>query len=182
MAGQAHGGLMRRGGPRSIAAMASPHRVFAYGSNMHRSDLLRWHEANRRAVPTIFADRPAVLENYSLAWNFYSTGRRGGAANVEPQPGDRVCGLVLEIDDVTLLSLDEKEGYPDVYDRMVLPVTVHDGTQLSAWVYRVTATHCSTGFVPPHRAYLSLLLEAARSYGFDPAYIDILERLQTVTD
>jgi gamma-glutamylaminecyclotransferase len=46
-----------------------------------------------------------------------------------------VAGEAYAVDDVTLERLDELEGHPDAYVREQAEVVLHDGTELTAWIY-----------------------------------------------
>lgn len=155
------------------------HWVFAYGSNMHMPDLQRWHREKQRSAPVIRTVVPAILEGYALVWNYYSHVRGGGAANVEPSPGQAVPGLLLEVNEATFASLDMKEGRPTIYERSQLPLRCRDGRTQLGWVYEVIPARRSPHFIPPHRTYLSLLVEAAKAQHFPADYVRWLETLPT---
>lgn len=159
------------------------HWVFAYGSNMHRVDLLRWHREHRRPAPVIDRAERAVLPDHALVFDYHSRARGGGAANVAPCTGAHVIGLALRLCSVTLESLDLKEGRPHNYERheRVLHLGEERDT-LTAWVYQVVPARRSDTFVPPRRSYLSLLVEAAQSYGFGQAYVAQLQSIATQAD
>ena len=52
--------------------------TFAYGSNMNRSELRSWLEANGYDSSLIVDASPATLEGYDFVWNYYSQARSGG--------------------------------------------------------------------------------------------------------
>ena len=151
--------------------------VFAYGSNMHEVDLAQWLVRNGYPGASIENLERATLADYRLVWNHYASARQGGAANVEPALGQSVPGLLQKVDALGLEALDAKEEHPLVYRRELLPLRLESGTELRAWVYRVTPERRSRGFVPPKRAYLNLLLESARR--FDLPHLAELEALPT---
>ena len=101
-----------------------PDRVFAYGSNMQRADLQHWLTDRGFARAQIVNAGPATLRGYRLVFDYRSTSRDGGVADVEPDPENVVFGLVLEVDEDGLRALDRKEGHPKVYDRGSERVTV----------------------------------------------------------
>ena len=154
------------------------HWVFAYGSNMHRGDLLRWHRRKRRPHPVIDTACPAVLHHYELVFNYFSPVRQGGAANVQPREGACVHGVALRLDTDTLANLDHKEGRPHAYDRSLQPLDVDGHGHVQAWVYEVIPSRRSPTFVAPHRDYLQLMLEAGATFGFAPTYLAKLSRTE----
>lgn len=70
---------------------------FAYGSNMDENDLRNWCGKKGRSFPEWKMIGVACLENYKLSFNYYSTGRNGGAANLMEQPDGKVYGLLFEM-------------------------------------------------------------------------------------
>ncbi len=158
------------------------HWVFAYGSNMHLEDLARWLHANGCADALPVRVAAARIEDYELAWNYRSVARAGGAANAMPRAGMTLRGLALWGDDRMLAALDRKEGHPERYDRGSHPVraTLLDGsTTIRSWLYRVAPAHELEADVPPRRAYLDLLIEAAAQHGLGADYVAHLRQIPT---
>lgn len=158
---------------------STTHWIFAYGSNMHHGDLLRWHREHSRPEPVIYETIPAVLAGYRLVWNYYSNTRSGGAANVAKEPGSTVPGLALHVDTQTLQSIDLKEGLPKVYTRTECPLKLRDQRTLQGWVYEVVPQQTRADFVPPHPHYLGLILSSARAYDLDEGHVQWLAQLPT---
>lgn len=156
--------------------------VFAYGSNMDTGDLRGWLAANGCRGDGILRVEPAILVGYRLVWNYRSISRNGGAANVEPCPGRELPGLALSVDASTLTAIDRKEGHPGYYSRgdLRLVVRLLRGEDISAWVYVAVPERCSAAPVPPRRAYLDLLLRAAREHALPAWYVAELEGTATV--
>jgi gamma-glutamylcyclotransferase (GGCT)/AIG2-like uncharacterized protein YtfP len=140
---------------------------------MHLRDLSRWADDTGQGPVTIYAVRAAVLEGWALAFNYLSKSRRGGAANVVPTPGERVHGVVLDVDAHTLAVIDVKEGHPHRYSRGERPrgLRLEDGGPVEAWVYRVTEPFEVPGVVPPRREYRDLLVEAAHQHALPSAWL-----------
>ena len=57
--------------------------IFAYGSNMNRSELRSWIEASGYDSSLIVEATPATLQGYDFVWNYYSHGKAGGTVNLE---------------------------------------------------------------------------------------------------
>jgi len=98
---------------------------FAYGSNMHPETM----EARSRGFAKPLGH--AVLDDYRLSERLF--------ADIDFSEGDQVHGLLWEIDDRTLASLDICEGVAGgLYERYEVPVTLKDNTCLVAIVYEMT--------------------------------------------
>jgi hypothetical protein len=86
---------MKRGVPGSATQSADQGDVwvFAYGSNMHVPEVLRAFK--ERGVPEsgLLESVPAVALGLRLEWNYYSEGRRAGAANVMRSVGASLEGV-----------------------------------------------------------------------------------------
>jgi hypothetical protein len=158
------------------------HWIFAYGSNMHLGDLARWLRANGSAEALPARVAAARIEDYELAWNYRSVARAGGAANAKSRAGAALRGLALWGDDRMLAALDRKEGHPDRYDRGDHPIRatlLADGATIPSWLYRVAPAHELEAAVPPRRAYLELLIEAAAQHGLGADYVAHLRQIPT---
>ena len=140
------------------------HHIFAYGSNMNITDLVRWAHEKGRPLPVISARYQAEFPGVERCWNYWSNARQGGAANLRPRLDSSVWGLVLEVDADTLHTIDLKEGHPIRYSRGMTqqgcwrPDT---GQWVDAWVYIVTPKFEVHEAVRPTREYLKLIIDAA---------------------
>ncbi len=137
---------------------ARRHPYFAYGSNLCvRQMALRCPDA---ADP-----RPAVLSDHDWLIN------QRGVATVEPLAGSQVHGVLWQVSEHDLATLDSAEGVPVRYRRDRL--TVHTDEGLSpAWVYidhRVTPG-------PPRPGYLPRVIDGAVDHGLPQRWIDFLRR------
>lgn len=96
---------------------------FAYGSNMnyeHMRRLCGWH-FNVLGVGT--------LREYEFGPD------KRGFANIHPKKGLHVIGVIYDVDQSALDTLDDFEGYPKVFDRKEVQVQDQDGENYKAWVY-----------------------------------------------
>ena len=174
----------RRGLPDGLVTRMNttePEWVFAYGSNMDLDDLRGWLADQGQSANGIQRVEQAALPDHRLVWNYHSVSRQGGAANVEPCAGRDLPGLALLVDAATLQAIDRKEGNPRYYSRGRSPLTLRlqGGQEVSAWVYVAVPERCSDTPVPPRRAYLGLLLKAARKYALPAWYLAELEGTMT---
>ena len=155
-------------------------RVFAYGSNLHLEDLARWMERGGFGPVGVTRALPGAMPGFRLVWDYWSSSRRGGAADVEPCEGEEVLGAVLDVDPPTFEALDEKEACPALYAREERVVRLLEGGEATAWVYRVTPKRRQAPPVWPRREYLALLVEGGRRLGLPEAYLRELAETPTV--
>lgn len=137
----------------------------------------------RRRCPAVrihHAER-ATLPGHRLVWNYRSSRRGGGAANAEPCDGAELPGVVLSVDARSLAEIDLKEGNGEYYDRGEHPrnVRLEGGREAMAWVYVVMPARRTPGPEPPTRAYLELLVAAARFWKLPAEHIAEIEATPT---
>lgn len=109
--------------------------------------------------------RPAVLADHDWLIN------QRGVATVEPLAGNQVYGVVWQISDGDLATLDSAEGVPVRYRRDEMTVHTDDGPA-PAWVYidhRVTPG-------PPRPGYLPKIIDGATQHGLPQRWVDFLRR------
>jgi len=137
---------------------ARRHPYFAYGSNLCvRQMALRCPDA---ADP-----QPAVLSDHDWLIN------ERGVATVEPLAGNQVHGVLWQLSEHDLATLDKAEGVPVRYRRDRL--TVYTGTGPSpAWVY--IDHRVNPG--PPRPDYLPRIIDGAVHHGLPQRWVDFLRR------
>ena len=137
---------------------ARRHPYFAYGSNLCVRQMAR-------RCPDAADPHPAGLSDHDWLIN------ERGVATVEPFAGSQVHGVLWQVSDDDLATLDSAEGVPVRYRRDRL--TVHTDEGLSpAWVYidhRVTPG-------PPRPGYLPRIIDGAVDHGLPQRWIDFLRR------
>jgi gamma-glutamylcyclotransferase (GGCT)/AIG2-like uncharacterized protein YtfP len=107
-------------------------------------------------------------------WNYYSSKRGGGAANVERDPEGCVYGVAFAVDSRLLNLFDCKEGYPAHYRREEATVEILDlEEQVKAWVY--VAVDTKPGLIPPTSEYKAIVVEGARCWKLPGEWISLLE-------
>src|SRR5512139_1592313 len=142
-----------------VAGPAAPrHRYFAYGSNLNVQQMaLRCpHAAN---------PRPATLADHDWLIN------ERGVATVEPFDGSLVHGVVWQLTDHDLATLDSAEGVPVRYRRDRLRVQTDDGPA-EAWVY--IDHRVDPG--PPRPGYLERIIDGALHHGLPHRWVEFLKR------
>jgi hypothetical protein len=156
--------------------------TFAYGSSMNRSDLRSWLEAGGYDSSLIVEATPATLEGYDFVWNYYSQGRGGATANLEPKEHSTIWGVLVEFDDSLRKAFDRKEGHPYFYSRGEnrVPVTrLRDGQTIMAWLYLAKPNRGNARDLRPTRDYKRIVIEAAEFWEFPPEYIEKIKNWPT---
>jgi gamma-glutamylcyclotransferase len=141
---------------------------FAYGSNMAT-------EVMASKCSDISVLGPARLAGYRLAFSRRSIRTGTGVANVLSEAGSSVWGVLYEVSDRCLESLDRKEGYPWAYDRRAIDVTLESGERLRALTYVVDQPEPDE--VKPSSDYANGLVAAAEEQGLPAGYVDSLRAL-----
>lgn len=138
--------------------MAERHIYFAYGSNLCVQQMAQ-------RCPDAIDPQPATLPDHDWLIN------ERGVATVEPLTGSQVHGVVWQLSDRDLATLDSAEGVPARYRRDRL--TVHTAAGPSrAWIY--IDHRVESG--PPRPGYLERILDGARHHGLPQRWIEFLER------
>ncbi|MGB6837026.1 MAG: gamma-glutamylcyclotransferase family protein [Dehalococcoidia bacterium] len=141
---------------------------FAYASNMEPRHF-------RRLCPHGTVVGPARLPGYRLAFSRYSRQRRGGSADVVPDPESEVWGVLYEVDEGDLAAMDRSEGVPAAYHREVVMVVDEAGEERQAVTYLANRT----GEFLPHKEYLRVIVQGAEARGLPPEYIEGLKQIRT---
>lgn len=149
------------------------HYYFAYGSNMnpsrvkHRCMAFSHYEAG-------------ILSGYCLVFNKRSVKYPGTAsANIMQQANNQVEGVVYHLaDERQITVMDPFEGYPERYNRILVPIETHNGL-LDVWVYIANPAHIQEG-LKPAAWYLGHLL-AGRQF-LSPAYVEMLGNIICLPD
>ncbi len=157
-----------RGGARG------PIWYFGYGSNMCDATF-----CGRRGMRPLAA-RAGRLDGYRLCFNLPVGPGERGVANIEPEPGATIYGVLYLLTRAELDRLDRTEGvHVGAYRRVPVEVVADDGAGLTAITYRSSRT--TTGRKPSAR-YLQLLLDGAREHGLPREYVRFLEGLELAWD
>lgn len=123
----------------------------AYGSNLNKAQMAQ-------RCPTATPVAALLLENWQLMFSTYATiVRREGAA---------VPSVVWEIDEQCEDALDIYEGYPELYRKEQLEVTVN-GEMLTAMVYIKNYSKP----IPPTQGYYERVFLGYKDFGLDVTYL-----------
>lgn len=130
--------------------------TFAYGMNTDPSSM------------GFYEDVEAVGAGILHGWKFeFRT-----FADVQEDENEKVHGVVWKVD--TLDWLDSREGYPRLYDRKLVPVTLRDGSTVEAWVYTMTPETLRTGLyeAPPQSYYLDMLHAGYKAFDIPTTQVE----------
>lgn len=138
--------------------MRPRHTYFAYGSNLCATQMAQ-------RCPGAVNPRPATLADHDWLIN------ERGVATVEPFDGSQVHGVVWQVTDHDLATLDSAEGVPVRYRRDRLVVHTDDGPS-EAWVY--IDHRVDPG--PPRPGYLERIIDGATHHGLPHRWVEFLKR------
>lgn len=143
---------------------------FAFGRNMNREVLLK------RGV-SFSRECRAVLEGFRLVFNKGGGPVEGeGFANIVPERGSVVEGVVFETGEEGLCRLDSFEKVPEHYRRGFVSVRLDSGECFYAVAYFAVETTCQQG-LKPSKEYLTDLIKGAKQHGLSEQWVKRLEGL-----
>ena len=146
---------------------------FAYGSNMSKSQI-------EKRCPKYKKIGIAKLENYELTFPRKSKKRGCGVSSVGPKDGKEVWGVVYELNEDDLASLDKKEGYghdptKNDYNRESIKVSLGRlDDSLDCWIYIAVKQE---GIFRPNKEYLDAILAGAKENRIPEIYISSLNSI-----
>ena len=138
--------------------MTQNRRYFGYGSNLDWDDwgaFCRKHNAN----PDGLMERASAwLVEHHLKFHYYSSGRKGGAADVVPiNTYHATPGALFDVDEEAWTTLVRKEGAPNYYEEKEVLVIGSDGTLQKATTFVVCEHRQKPDFVQPTDEYRQLI-------------------------
>ncbi len=139
-------------------------KYFAYGSNLSLDQM-------KKRCPGHKLIGRARLAGYRIGFTFYSPGWNCGTADIIKDESAEVWGLLYTITVKDLKSLDDYEGVPTAYRRLRVTVEAESGPVEDVVTYEVVTKQ---DFVRPSFEYMSIILSAARAYGFPDSYLNRL--------
>ena len=125
----------------------------AYGSNLNLSQM-------KKRCPTARVIGRSEIKDYELV---FKGSRSSGVATIEPCEGSVVPVLVWDIKDEDEKALDRYEGYPNLYGKEEMKITLDDNP-IPAMVYIMTPGH---KYGSPSEFYLETIEDGYRDSGFD---------------
>ncbi len=140
---------------------------FAYGSNMN------WEQMKLRCPSARFVN-VACLPDHRFAITRQSRRRKCGTADVLPQRGSEVWGIVYEIAESDLAALD---GFEDGYRREKRFVYASGDGHIPIEVLVYIAEKESDPPLP-NAEYKRLIIEGAKHRRLPQPYLEMLEKIQ----
>jgi hypothetical protein len=127
---------------------------FAYGARMNADTMAD-------EVPDAVAIGPARLDGYRLAFNVPSRSWGGGAANAVPAPSGHLWGVLWDVGDVDVKTLDSFRGDESIQYVLELEVQGPDGP-VTATTFAIDSPE---RFVAPTDRYRAMLRAVAQRHG-----------------
>ncbi|XP_076233684.1 gamma-glutamylcyclotransferase isoform X2 [Calliopsis andreniformis] len=162
-----------------IIKMSNTFLYFAYGSNMLKK---RIHINN----PTAVRKDIGLLKNYRL--DFITPSKRWGgcSATIVPTENYNVWGIVWELHECNLPTLDRQEGVEDkLYFPLMVDIETPTGKILNCRVYQQYSCpneHVKLCLLPiqrrPSPLYLETILNGAKENHLPSTYIEFLKTIQ----
>lgn len=116
------------------------HFYFGYGLNTNKSSMAQ-------RCPAAVSVGSAALYDYDFRFAYH--------ADIVPKLDAKTVGVLWEITDECLNSLDRLESYPTYYDRKIVPIQC-DNKIYDAWVYFMQP---GSHEAAPHDGYWNCLVE-----------------------
>lgn len=141
---------------------------FAYGSNMSAAQMAQ-------RCPGAIAHDPARLDGFVLAFDRYSERWQGYVADIVDRSQGQTWGVLWEVTEAHLQSLDRYEGVATgAYRRITVNVVDGAGAVVEAVAYRVVSP-VPPG--PPSTAYLQALIDGAQEHHLPGWYVTYLRNI-----
>lgn len=131
----------------------------AYGSNLHTGQM-----AHR--CPDAEVIGTGVLKNYQLEfWGWPGH----GVATVTPKNGSEVPVALWSISESDERSLDIYEGWPNLYRKEEIEVTLEDGSKITGMVYLMNRRYRGELVLPacPSVTYFNTIATGYKTFKFD---------------
>lgn len=125
----------------------------AYGSNLNLEQMAK-------RCPTAEVAQATYLKN----WRLMFRGKGTAVATIEKYQGGKVPVLIWRLQPVDEYNLDIYEGYPHLYRKEMLKVTV-DGKRVRVMVYIMNERLHPYG--TPSRSYFDTIRQGYKDSGFD---------------
>lgn len=158
--------------------MAQTKLYFAYGETMNVNRLKKWLSQRGGRPDGVRSAQRAVLKGYKLVFNARrEVPWKAGIANVDKEANGTVEGVLLEVDQVVESLLQQKEGPGS---KRVTVSVVGDKEKTHEGVSMFVAAQPDAGKThAPTKAYMELVLEAAKAFEFGADYVKGLQAIPT---
>lgn len=126
---------------------------FAYASNLSK-------EYMESRCPDATPIKKVVLKNYKLTFN--------QLADIIQNEDEGVLGALYVISKQDLEELDKLEGYPDLYDRIIVEVEDDKGNKYDAFAYTMVEKNLE---LPPDH-YYEILVKGYEDWGLPKDHLE----------
>lgn len=140
---------------------------FAYGSNMD-------HEQMQARCPGHRIIGVGRLPNYALVFTRWSRSWNSGTADILPEQGKEIYGVLFDLTLDDLKRMDKFADYPNSYVRQDLFVEA-GGASLPALTY----VAIRQGAFLPSKAYLGKMIQGAEKNIIPERYLGFLKSIRT---
>lgn len=121
------------------------HYYFAYGMNTNIDGM-------KKRCPGAISIGSAMILDYEFRFAYH--------ADVVSKPKTKTVGVLWQLTDDCLESLDRLESYPEYYDRIIVPI-IHCNTVYNGWVYVMQSGYQQT---LPSDHYWNCLINGYRDH------------------
>jgi gamma-glutamylcyclotransferase (GGCT)/AIG2-like uncharacterized protein YtfP len=111
----------------------------------------------------------AVLDNFQMSPDLR------GYVNIKPVFGEKVYGVLYNLDQSALDSLDAFEGFPEVFNREMIKVSDSENNIVDAWVYIESPEQFGGNYV--REEYLNRVIMGATENHLPKEWIEYLKSL-----
>lgn len=154
---------------------------FAYGSNLNVKAVSEWCRHYGYRSPAMRNGRAAILDNYRLCFPIFSEYWGGGIADIAYDPGKYVAGVLFDLSETDLATLDAKVGRKfendreiGVYSRIQVKISpLGKGEPVKAITYQGVSVE--KYHIPPTQHYMDLLIAGAYQAGLSMMWISYLQ-------
>lgn len=128
---------------------------FAYNEHLDKKLM-------REVCPKSVSKQTASLNHYRLFFTGWARKWRGGTASIKGTRGSCVMGGLYEVSENCQRRLDKEMGYPALYERINVNITLDNGEQAEAFTY---ISKRQTDETKPSADYAALLKRAYIDWG-----------------
>lgn len=125
---------------------------FSYGMNTNIQGM-------QKRCPDAVSHGHAILENFKFRFAYH--------ADIVPEVGEQVHGVLWQVTEKCMQNLDILEGYPYYYDKIIVPIQYKNAT-LYAYVYHMQPGHLDSN---PSKGYLDMVLEGYSQHNVNSSQI-----------
>ena len=153
--------------------MTQNRRYFGYGSNLDWDDWVAFCRKHNANPDGLMERAPAWLVEHHLKFHYYSSGRKGGAADVVPiNTYHATPGVLFDVDEEAWTTLVRKEGAPNYYEEKEVLVIGSDGKLQKATTFVVCKHRQKADFVQPTDEYRQLIHDGLEHRGLPTFGLD----------